>query len=55
MTVTTGLAKVKTRIASSTSERPIQNRRGGRGIRMSRGGSNPPRSNGSNGRYRRVM
>src|SRR6266704_4511364 len=52
---TTGLAKKKIRRATANSATPIQKRRGGRGIRSSRPSSGPPRSNGSNGRYRRVI
>src|SRR5260370_11226713 len=52
---TTGLAKKKISRARPNSAAPIQKRRGGRGIRSSRPSSGPPRSNGSNGRYRRVI
>src|SRR2546425_7311357 len=50
---TIGLAKKKIRMARPNRPAPIQKRRGGRGMRSSRPSNGPPRSNGSNGRYRR--
>src|SRR5712664_3071188 len=52
---TIGLAMKKIRSARPKSPRPTQKRRGGRGIRISRASNGPPRSNGSKGRYRRVI
>src|SRR5438445_12434954 len=54
MNETIGLATMKTRIASKNSATPPQKRLGICGMRISLPASNgPPRSNGSNGRYRR--
>ena len=56
MNETMGLAAMKTRIASKNSATPPQKRLGICGKRISLPASNgPPRSNGSNGRYRRDM
>src|SRR5712664_4085743 len=52
---TIGLAMKKISSARPKSPSPTQKRRGGRGIRISRASNGPPRSNGSNGRYRRVI
>src|SRR5690348_1414075 len=53
MNPTIGLAAMKIRTASPNSATPPQNRRGIWGTRISLPASNgPPRSNGSNGRYR---
>src|SRR5712692_569469 len=52
---TIGLAMKKISSARPKRPTPTQKRRGGRGIRISRASKGPPRSNGSNGRYRRVI
>src|ERR1700682_5303378 len=56
MNQTIGLERKKSRNAKPNIPKPPQKRRGGRGTRISRAPSNgPPRSNGSNGRERRVI
>src|SRR6266567_181103 len=52
---TIGLARKKMSSAAMKRAAPTQKRRGGRGSRISRPSSGPPRSKGSNGRYRRVI
>src|SRR5256885_14751451 len=52
---TIGLAKMKIRIATPKSPTPIQKRRGGRGTRRARGGSEGPRPDGAEGRDRRGL